>query len=1330
MSPPLPEDNFDPQAIANQYLLGKPKPQSPLSEDEDYAVRTIIGEARDQGQKGWDAVAGVIRNRAQSSGDSLKNVVLAPSQFEPWAHDKTRAYIQGISQTSPLYQQVAQSVVPVLRGEKADPTGGADHFYSPGLQSSLGRAVPSFDNGTGVDIGAHRFFKLGYKGNKPVFDPHAIADQYLNDNFDADSIAQQYLQPQTNNGLGDEQLDNKGGHPISPTVLGGGTVKSPDLVQPGVSEEAIAPIPETPDTIQAQVNSIKTPSSKRFGVLPTDESQAGILANSDLKPYIYQGQPIWIDEKKAKKGLGLKDHDHIQAYLDKNPKALMTILGTPNAPDVGNDTGGNKPAITTTLMKNGVPVEGASTVITNPAQIPGVVKDHQKQFPQGQTKLTTGDEVIANRLAIAQQPVAQPTEADFQAYRENQGLEDNAESRQAFKTALAVTPEGHTEVSANPQDFTFGNGDKLTDHPLATPAQGGEGYIPKEIGKENDDLNGTAYVFHPDPKLTEEQAAKAAYENAADANGVAADWNVYKTSRKGKSLFPTGYQPGDTVSVSYQALKDGGGEIDLRTPQVQNRVKSPVASDIPEGVLNAKPKLSTAQQDQADALGRALADNLGFVDMATGGGSGSTAGITAGVLKDTAEGWLPFIGGLAQTAGWLPDALTKAITGNSVVGEANAKLQTGSEYLKRVAQSASRPENALYEVAGELGSATPRYIGVGALTGGNPILTFGGLDALTAMGRGDDPSKVLTSGVTGGLTGLGLGALSKVGEALGSKLLPIVTIPIAGFGVSAAQGGDWKENSKQAGIWMAMEVLGHAIGHAPDKLTEADAGKVDGHVFRVPDPQGNPRDVLFRKGKDGLEVKDVTAEGVPDDKVSAIVLPKVKGKTNVALKAAAPDPEKQLDTSTPDLVAEQLKPLSTYDQTQDEAAKPKPTKAEKEAAIVESGKDVERTTEDSLPVSKETQNYTQKDIGQIPENADVKLEPAPKPSVSKSAKSEIQEPLSLPDETQAAKPQPYPKPDTSEKGPVTFEDDTQGHIDEDGILRMPEQELPPSKPLEGNESFRKAQIKRLRDAGATEEKLLDLSRKGKNVIDGVKPQTVNPALARARSIDDGTEMVEPQDILKTANALVTQDNEHTTNAGIDKAPPASGTSNESGEGTKETKPSKIGKSIEAKAIEAGLTEGFRETAGYTPIVNKDEIGKATDLMAKDMDSARAMIRGERPVPEGVKPEALLIAMEKHAELTSDPDLHYETANSPITSESSKHAQSLQLFRERDPDSAAAYIQDVRQQRAAGIKKLLNGRTVEQALEDEVNGISKSLKFAKKKPIAKEVWDSFIDNLAC
>jgi hypothetical protein len=129
--------------------------------DVDLAIRTVIGEAKGEGEEGWKAVAGVIRNRAQQSGKSLSDVVLAKNQFEPWG--SRRRELEGIDPASPIYQRVAATILPVLQGEE-DPTGGATHFYAPKAQRALGRRAPSWDDGSGFDIGNHRFFRLGYGG--------------------------------------------------------------------------------------------------------------------------------------------------------------------------------------------------------------------------------------------------------------------------------------------------------------------------------------------------------------------------------------------------------------------------------------------------------------------------------------------------------------------------------------------------------------------------------------------------------------------------------------------------------------------------------------------------------------------------------------------------------------------------------------------------------------------------------------------------------------------------------------------------------------------------------------------------------------------------------------------------------------------------------------------------------------------------------------------------------------------------------------------------------------------------------------------------------------
>lgn len=130
--------------------------------DLDKVVRTVYGEAAGEGIIGQKAVASVIANRARQSGMTPTDVVLAKGQFEPWSDPAARARMEGLDANSPEYRRLSDLVRPVLAGQSADPTGGATHFYAPKAQAALGRDAPSWDDGTGRDIGNHRFFAHGY----------------------------------------------------------------------------------------------------------------------------------------------------------------------------------------------------------------------------------------------------------------------------------------------------------------------------------------------------------------------------------------------------------------------------------------------------------------------------------------------------------------------------------------------------------------------------------------------------------------------------------------------------------------------------------------------------------------------------------------------------------------------------------------------------------------------------------------------------------------------------------------------------------------------------------------------------------------------------------------------------------------------------------------------------------------------------------------------------------------------------------------------------------------------------------------------------------------
>ena len=153
-------------------------PSDLTPKDRDLMIRTILGEAANEGPRGQAAVAHVILNRTAEGryGNTPSQVVLAPNQFEPWS---TRSKeLLGYKPTSQPYQQVGDIVDMVAGGEIPDPTNGATHFYSPVSQAALGRAAPSWATKPIAKIGGHTFFA---PEGRAVVDPLDAINKAISD---------------------------------------------------------------------------------------------------------------------------------------------------------------------------------------------------------------------------------------------------------------------------------------------------------------------------------------------------------------------------------------------------------------------------------------------------------------------------------------------------------------------------------------------------------------------------------------------------------------------------------------------------------------------------------------------------------------------------------------------------------------------------------------------------------------------------------------------------------------------------------------------------------------------------------------------------------------------------------------------------------------------------------------------------------------------------------------------------------------------------------------------------------------------------------------------
>lgn len=134
-------------------------PADLTAKDRDLMIRTIIGEAGNQGPQGQAAVAHVILNRmaAGAYGKTPADVVLAPNQFEPWS--TRRSELLAIKPTSPAYQQASDIVDMVNSGEVPDPTGGATHFLQENIvRQRRGGTLPDWAQQPIAKIQDHTFY--------------------------------------------------------------------------------------------------------------------------------------------------------------------------------------------------------------------------------------------------------------------------------------------------------------------------------------------------------------------------------------------------------------------------------------------------------------------------------------------------------------------------------------------------------------------------------------------------------------------------------------------------------------------------------------------------------------------------------------------------------------------------------------------------------------------------------------------------------------------------------------------------------------------------------------------------------------------------------------------------------------------------------------------------------------------------------------------------------------------------------------------------------------------------------------------------------------------
>lgn len=174
------------------------------------------------------------------------------------------------------------------------------------------------------------------------------------------------------------------------------------------------------------------------------------------------------------------------------------------------------------------------------------------------------------------------------------------------------------------------------------------------------------------------------------------------------------------------------------------------------------------------------------------------------------------------------------------------------------------------------------------------------------------------------------------------------------------------------------------------------------------------------------------------------------------------------------------------------------------------------------------------------------------------------------------------------------------------------------------------------------------------------------------------------------------------------------------------KPSGIAKSIESKAIEEGLiSKGLDKLASYdsSTIKEQAEIFSRT-VNEKGIDEVRAIIRGEKPLPEGAKGFPFIVATEKYLETNPNPEMINELANSPLTSSASEAASELGLGQNRGQDAFTAKVTEIKKAREEKVGKDVKAKKkkIIKDLKEETEKINLS-----KEDLS---WDKFIEGITC
>lgn len=129
----------------------------------DILAMTIWGEARGTGTEGMEAVAHVIKNRAEANkpklfGDGIKGVMLKPKQFSFWNDTNPSILKKRIDRLAGkdklMWDQAKRIATQILSDDGHDPTKGAVYYHTTAINPYWAKSLEPV-----AKIGGHIFYR-------------------------------------------------------------------------------------------------------------------------------------------------------------------------------------------------------------------------------------------------------------------------------------------------------------------------------------------------------------------------------------------------------------------------------------------------------------------------------------------------------------------------------------------------------------------------------------------------------------------------------------------------------------------------------------------------------------------------------------------------------------------------------------------------------------------------------------------------------------------------------------------------------------------------------------------------------------------------------------------------------------------------------------------------------------------------------------------------------------------------------------------------------------------------------------------------------------------